>query len=186
MINLLPEDQKKELRAARTNVTLLRYNIFTLVGLALLTLMCGLFFVILLDNKRVATENNSDNIRKAGAYQEVKASADEYKANLATAKKILDNEVTYTDTVFAIASAMPAGVVLDSLALSAQDFGSQVSLTARAKSIPTATALKQRFQTSKVFSNVYFQTITKEADSEQASAYPITVNISVKINKEVQ
>lgn len=186
MINLLPEDHKNELRAARTNVTLLRYNIFTLIGLVLLTLMCGLFFVILLENKRVATDNNSDNLLKAAAYSEAKAAADEYKANLATAKKILDNEVTYTDTVFAIAGAMPAGVILDNLALSAQDFGSQVSLTARAKSIPTATTLKQRFQTSTIFSNVYFQTITKEADSEQASAYPITVNISVKINKDTQ
>ncbi|RYF28904.1 MAG: hypothetical protein EOO17_03640 [Chloroflexi bacterium] len=186
MINLLPESQKKELKAARTNVTLLRYNIFMIVGLALLTLMCGLFFVILLENKRVATVNNADNVEKAKGYNDVKKSADEYKANLATAKKILDNEVTYTDTVFAIAGAMPRGVVLDSLSLSAQDFGSQVSLTAKARDIATATKLKQQFQTSKVFSNVYFQTITKETTEGQASAYPIAVNISVKINKAEQ
>lgn len=186
MINLLPESQKKELRAARTNVTLLRYNIFMIVGLALLTLLCGLFFVILLDNKRVATVNNADNVEKARGYDDVKKAANEHKANLATAKKILDNEVTYTDTVFAIASAMPKGVVLDSLSLSAQDFDSQISLTAKARNIAAATNLKQQFQTSKVFSNVYFQTITKESSDGEASEYPIAVNISVKINKADQ
>lgn len=188
MINLLPEDSKRQLRAARTNVVLLRYNIVVAVSIGLLTLLCAATYLILQENQRLANEANANNLTKTTAYAKTKTAAEEYRANLATAKQILDNEVTYTDTVFGIAKLMPRGVILDNLTLGVKDFGSQITLTAQAKDYQSATNLKTNFQNSKLFSNVFFQTLNDSTVSASGgtssnSAYPISVTISVKINK---
>ncbi len=189
MINLLPDTNKRQLRAARTNVALLRYNIVILIALGLLALLCAATFLILAENQRLANDANKSNIEKSGAYADTKTAAEEYRANLATAQKILNNEVTYTNTVFEIAKLLPRGVILDNLTLNAKDFGSQITLTAQAKNYESATNLKTNFQGSKLFSNVFFQALN---DSTTGSAggsgstnsdYPIAVSISVKINK---
>lgn len=181
MINLLPDDYKKELRAARANVVLLRYNLFTLIAVAFLVISCALIYVLVSESKRSAEEANSANVAKASSYASTKKEAEEYRKNLATTKKILDNEVNYTDVIFAITSLLPKGVVLDSVNLNASDFGNQTNFSAHAKSYEAAAQLKENFQNSKLFTNVFFQTInTAESGSDP---YPISVNISVKINK---
>jgi Tfp pilus assembly protein PilN len=186
MINLLPDDYKKELRAARTNVMLFRYNIMTLAAIGFLVLSCGIFYVILTENKRSAEESNSANIAKANSYQDTKKQADEYRTNLLTAKQILANEVNYTDVIFGVTQLLPTGVVLDNLNLNSKDFGNQTIIAAHAKSYEAATKLKQNFENSKLFSNVYFQTINNSAGDSTNKDYPISVNVSVKINKVAQ
>lgn len=182
MINLLPDDYKKELRAARTNVVLLRYNAITLIAIAFIALSCAVFYFILIENKRGAEESNTSNLAKASSYQDTKKEADEYRSNLSTAKQILANEVSYTDVIFNITKLLPNGVTLDNINLNAKDFGSQTMVAAHAKDYNAVTSLKQNFENSKLFSNVYFQTINNTTDSTNKS-YPISVNISVKINK---
>jgi Tfp pilus assembly protein PilN len=183
MINLLPEDNKKEIRAGRANVLLLRYNIFTLVAIAMLILFCGLFWVIMSAEKINAEQTNRGNISKTAGYAAVRKEAEEYRNNLTIAEKILDKEINYTEKVFAITKLLPKGVVLDGITLSAKDFGSQTVLTAKAKDYASVTALKNSFQNSSVFSNVFFQAITDSSGSGTPAEYPISVNISVKINK---
>jgi Tfp pilus assembly protein PilN len=182
MINLLPENYKKELGAARANVVLLRYNIITLSAIVFLMLACGIFYVMLSENQRVAEEASQANVAKASGYNDTKKQADDYRSNLVTAKQILNNEVNYTSVVFGITSLLPNGVILDNVNLSAKDFGSQTIFAAHAKSYDAVSQLKQNFQNSKLFSNVYFQNISNGADSSNKD-YPISVSISVKINK---
>lgn len=190
MINLLPEDTKKELRAARANVLLLRYNFFSAATLALLLVACGVFFILLHNENNQAKATNEENASKSTQYNSVREQSVEYRKNLATAKKILDNEVNYTDTVFRIADTLPAGAVLDSISLTPADIGGQVTLTVHTKDYATASALKTSFSDSEYFSNAFFQSITDTSASstgngQDSSAarggYPITVNFSVKI-----
>lgn len=182
MINLLPDDYKKELRAARTNIVLLRYNIITLIAIAFIALASAVFYFILIENRRSAEEANTTNLARASSYQDTKKEADEYRSNLSTAKQILVNEVSYTDVIFNITKLLPNGVVLDNINLSAKDFGGQTMIAAHAKNYSAVTNLKQNFENSKLFSNVYFQTINNSTDSASRD-YPISVNVSVKINK---
>lgn len=182
MINLLPDTNKKELRAARMNVILLRYNIFTVITVFLFLLALGGFYFFLTTTKAAAEESNSENQAKANSYSNTKKAADEYRANLATAKQILANKVNYTSVVLGITELLPKGVVLDNINLSAKDFGNQTVIAAHASNYDAVTQLKQNFQQSKVFSNVFFQTINDTGDSPDKN-HPISVNISVKINK---
>ncbi len=182
MINLLPEVNKKELRAARMNVLLLRYNVLTLITVALLLLIIGGFYAYLATSKFTAEASYAESKEKASAYSETKKEADEYRANLSTAKQILDNRVNYTAVVLGISEILPKGVVLDSITLTQQDFGNQTTISTSAANYEAISQLKKNFENSKIFSNVHFQTIT-ESENPIDDKHPINVLISVKVNE---
>lgn len=183
MINLLPDDTKRDIKAARMNVTLLRYNFFTALAVAGLALACLAFYAMLGASQSLAISKSNDNSIKAESFNDIRKQADEYRANLAIANKVLGNSVNYTSVIFTITKLLPSGVVLDSLNLNAADFGQQTTFSARAKSYADATRLKESFQNSKVFTNVYLQSLTDSSSEQGAAAYPVTVVISAKLNK---
>jgi len=186
MINLLPDERKQEIRAGRMNVLLLRYNIFVLAAIGIIGVACLAFYVVLRNsqlNAQAATDSNSS---QEASLTKVKSDADNYSKNLTTARQILDNGISYTDVIVAITKLIPSGVVFDSLNLQASSFGQQTAFAAHASSYAAALQLKQNLQSSKVFTNVFFTTLTDENAAKAGAApspYPITITISAKLNK---
>jgi hypothetical protein len=76
---------------------------------------------------------------------------------------------------------MPVGTILDKLSLDSQAFGTPMVLTAQAKSYDNALQLKETFQSSPLFSDVHFVSITS---NEGGGEYPFSVNLSVIIKKD--
>jgi len=183
MINLLPTEVKRDIRAARTNVILLRYNIVTLGAVILLALFCLLFYVILHNNQAVAEDASSSNNAKAANYAKVQQEAAEYRQNLSIARQIFANSISYTDIITTITKLIPQDVVLTGLNLNQATFGQQTSFTAQAKTYDDAITLKQNFQSSKLFSNVYLQSVSSTPGGGGTEAYPVSVTISAKLNK---
>ena len=192
MINLLPDETKKEVRAARMNVILLRYNLFTLGALALLLVFCLAFYIILHANQSSAESTSSDNSVKAASFSSVRQEADSYRNNLSIAKQILNNSVSYTNVVFEITKLLPSGVILDGISLSASNFGSQTVFTAHAKGYAEAAQLKANFQASPLFqdankkSTVYFQSLSDDSKQGANGLYPISISISATLNKDAR
>lgn len=182
MINLLPDSYKKEIRAARTNVTLLRYNFLFLGAVGFLLASSLLVYVFLSNSKAASEQVNRDNVSKSSEYASTQKAAEEYRKNLSIASKILNNEVTYTDRVFDITKLLPKGVVLDSLNLNAKEFGTQTLINAHAKDFTAASELKRAFEESPLFSNVHFQVVSND-ESNEDSQYPISISINVTMNK---
>lgn len=182
MINLLPDDKKRDIKAARANVILLRYNFLSIAGFIALLLICLVFYIVLRAHEFSAVSKSEDNIAKAANYDTVKKEADAYKANLTVANKVFQNSVNYTSVVFEITKLLPSGVTLDNITVNAEDFGKQISFSGRAKSYDKAMELKDKFQNSKIFTNVFFQNLT-DLSGGQSSSYPVTVVISAKLNK---
>ena len=180
MINLLPPEEKRQLRAARTNTLLLRYNVFLLGALAFLGLAVGVTYFYLSSTRAGAESVISENRARVANFAEVQSQADIFKANLAIAKQILDNEVTYTKVMLSIAALMPSGTVLDKLNLDSQTFGTETTLAARATNYENALKIKEAFETSPLFSNVHFQSI----GSGGQAPYTLTVNLNVTIKKD--
>lgn len=180
MINLLPPEEKRQLRAARTNTLLIRYNIFFLGAVAFMGLAVGVTYIYLSSTKAGAQQTIADNNAKVGQYAAVSAQAKEFKSNLATAKQILGGDISYTKVILDIARLVPSGVVLENLDLDSQTFGSPMTLVAHAKSYDRAIAFKSSFQNSPLFSDVHFQSIT---NSSTGGSYPVTVNLSVTVQK---
>ncbi|HEY5695664.1 MAG TPA: PilN domain-containing protein [Candidatus Saccharimonadales bacterium] len=181
MINLLPPEEKRQLQAARTNTLLIRYNILLLFVVAFMGVAVAVTYVYLSSSQQNAQQTIDTNNTKVGQYASVKAQAEAFRSNLATAKQILGNEVTYSKVILEMAKLIPSGVVLQNLALDSQTFGTETTLVAQAKSYENAIAFKDSFSKSPLFANVHFQSITS---NNQGESYPITVNLTVTIKKE--
>lgn len=182
MINLLPFEEKRQIQAARTNVLLLRYVLLTSCVMVATGLMVGAGFVIMNNSKANAEKQIALNTSKASTYNSVQAEAQMFRANLLTAKTILDKEVNYTKVILAIAQTLPPEVTLDNLDLDANTFGTPFVLSAKAKSYDGGLALKAALEKSDVFSNVSLQGMTLAASD---SDYPVSVQLNVTINKDV-
>lgn len=182
MINLLPDNEKRQLRAARANTLLLRYH-FVLIGvLVFLAGALGFTYLYLQNTKTSAEQTMAENTAKVSDYSSVELRATQFRTNLATAKQILDREVTYTKVILEIARLLPKGVILDKLNLDAQTFGTKTTLSAQAKTYEAALSLKDSFGKSSLFTDVHFQSISVLADS--SSGYPVVVNLNVTIKKD--
>ncbi len=176
MINLLPYETKQETRAARINVILLRYIIILGISFVFVVLICvGTYFF--LNNNKTATEEVIDSTASPSSIQ---VQADAFRSNLTLSKNILDQQVSYSNTITGIATNLPSGTRLDSIFLDGSSFGSTLNLAVRSTSAEKETELKAKFQSSPLFSDYKFQ---KTDSNLKDSKYPFTINISFTINK---
>lgn len=182
MINLLPEESKKEIRAARSNVKLLNYIVVLVLGVVFLALASiGVYFVLI--NTQANAERLIDASKsKSASYTSAASQGSALRAGLSSAKTILGQEVVYTNILTGIASLMPSGVVLDSLNLNPAAFGSPTTMQFFAKTTKAALTLKDNLQQSSLFSNVSFQTLS---NSSQAPDYPVSATMNITINKGI-
>ena len=174
MINLLPPAYKKQLAASRTNTLLRRYVVllFVLVFVVLAEIGVVYFFI--------ATERGRN---KTAEYATVKREATEFKANLTTAKAILDQQVSYTRLIKLIADRLPPNVIIEQLSIDPTTFGTPTTLSIRAKGYNDAIALRNRLNDSAIFSSVSFQSITLQ--EKDAGSYPYTSTYSVTFKKGI-
>lgn len=175
MINLLPYDTKKQTRAARMNVLILRYIFILLLSAAFLLLSCAVVYSSLKNNKITSTgivNNTSSNTQ---------AQASSSGTDIETAKNILDGQVSYSDVISGIATALPTGTVLDSLSLNNNSFGKTTNLKILSRSADNETKLKENFNNSTLFSN--YKLDSTSPNQNNSSGYPYTINISITINK---
>lgn len=184
MINLLPPEDKRQIRAARSNTLLLRYNILTLGALVFLLVAAGIVYFYLVNVRATAERTIEDNQARVAGYQKVRTEADTFRANLSTAKQILDKEVAYSNVVLEISKLLPRGVILRELRLDSQTFGTPTTLSAQARSYESAIALKDAFSSSPLFSDVHFQSITSEGSDGESGSYPYSVTLGLTISKE--
>lgn len=188
MINLLPDDMKKDIRAARMNVVLIRYMLLTAVMLGVLLASCVVAYFILHSSQSNALTTSTNNVAKASTFDSVRKEATDYRNNLSIARTILNKSFSYTTVVFEITKTLPKGVVLDNISLTSTSFGQQTTFAAHAKTDADAMALKNSFQKSPLFSNVYFQNLSDNslANEPMFANYPIAVTISAKLNPVVK
>lgn len=181
MINLLPPEQKRQIRASISNVLLLRYCIVTVLLAVMLLLSIGAVYLIMKNSKEAAELAISESTAKSASYQKIQQGAEEFKKNLSTAKTILDKEVRYSEIAVKIAQALPPGIVLESLQLDAKTFGQATTLSAKGKSYSDAIRLKTAMENSPMFENAHLQSVTQGSEGD----YPVSILISVVINPEI-
>ena len=182
MINLMPDDEKKQLRAARSNVILLRYmGVLVLAALFLGLILYGSIFLLTL-TKNSAQELINVNDTKAEVYSSTKQQIDSLSSSLTEAKMILDQEIPFSNVLINIGQLMPADTVIDKLTLSPASFNSApLTIQVYAKTTEDAVALRDRFQSSPLFSNVNFQSISDTTGG--ITGYPVSVKMTLTLNK---
>jgi Tfp pilus assembly protein PilN len=181
MINLLSVERTDEIRAARMNVILVRYKL--LIALALVFIGAALYvsYTVLDSTMASAEKRIQANDLKADVYKDTKQQVDELSAKLNESKTILDQEIRYSQALVKIGQLMPAGTVLGDLTLSTASFnGLPLEIKAYAKTTNEAGLLQNNFQSSGLFSNV---TIKSTETSQEIDGYPVTIAMTVMLNK---
>lgn len=184
MINLLPNDVKRQIRAAHWNIDLRRYMIILIFALIFLAVISVGVYLILMDTKANAERLTQTHQAHVTTNATTESQAAAFKSNLTTAKSILDQQVLYTKIIAGIAQALPNGVILDGLSLNPTIIGSATTLKAHAKTDTQALSILANFQASQLFSNVSVQSLSQDK-TDTTTAYPWSVTIGLTINKVV-
>lgn len=181
MINLLPEDTKKQIRSARSNTILFSCLIFLFIATAFLALACSSTYLLLNNIKAESEKEAVEASSGTTLYAQFNSQADTIKNNLTTAKGILDRQVSYSSIITKIANALPSGMVLNSLSLSNTIVGAPITLQIYTNSTDNIPKLKDGFRSSP-FSNYNLQ--ETKTDSGGPNGYTTKVTVSVTINKD--
>lgn len=179
MINLLPPDNKRQIRAGQSNTLLLRYCIISSILAVLLLGAGGAIYVIMSISKSQAEATIQEAKQKSAAYAESQQKADAFKNNLSTAKATLDKEVRYSNILVTLAQTLPSGIVLESVQLDAKNFGQKTSLSALGRSYNDALRLKTAFEESKYFTDVSLNSVTENEKSENGYTHAISIQVTI-------
>jgi len=179
MINLLPAEEKKQIRAARMNVVLLRYNLLLVGGVIFLVAATALASFYLVNIKQTAEKSIQENTAREGSYAEIKTKADQFRSELSNSKSILDGQISYAKAALAISKLLPQGTALTELKLSEQSFSTPLVMNVNITDEASALALINNFKNSPLFSNV-----TKGKISIGSGTYPYIMELTVTMSKE--
>jgi Tfp pilus assembly protein PilN len=178
MINLLPPYDHHQLAAARTNSLLRRYVILMALFIVVLTLEMFAFRVAISAENDHNNQIIAENATKTADFASVKVRATQFRSDLAAAKYILDQQVPYTAIFMKIAAALPDDMVLDSLSINPETFGTPTTLTARTKSFQRATDGKNQLQASGAFSDISIQSTTQVDGATSGYSYTVIYNVT--------
>lgn len=182
MINLLDTNTKKELRAARLNVTLRKYVIFFIVVALAISGAFGVgYWLLLQDHARHNESSEAFKVEQA-KYRETINQSTAFASNLSIAKAILANEILFSDFTINIAKILPKDSALQNLTVSTEDFKKPIILSVRTTSYDNAVNVKNAFEDSPIFEGVNIistSTIEKPLDK-----YTHLVSLNVTISKD--
>ena len=176
MINLLPEETKKQLRAAHYNVIMLKYLTFLGAGMGFLVLACGVSYFYL-----QVSSNPDSNI---GTYNVAKKQLDGLKSDQSITKNVLAERVSYSSVVTAIATALPSDAVINQLSIESTAAGTVATFQINSSSSVTAESLKVNFGSSRSPLFTSFSVQPTSADSSNATNNA-PIDCILNINKGV-
>lgn len=182
MINLLPPSEKKMLTAARTNSSLLRYNVILLGGAAFLTLALVVVFIFLMSIRATAEQTIAENQEREKSYTAVRSKAEQVQAEISSAKSIFDSELSYSKALVRYANLFPKGTAIDSMKLNEDSFSKPITIPVRVSGEQATKSLINSMQTSPYVTNFQRKEISLNSNSNE---YPYTVNISFTLSKEI-
>lgn len=192
MINLLPPDSSRQLRAARHNAIIMRFFVSGGISLGLIVLVYAVTFALMKSTEISSDQSSTVNQQKIESFRNTEAAAKQFTADLTLAKTIFDSELSYTTALEKIASALPPGAVLTTLALSPTTPGQSTSLLVLAKSQSAALAVKESLQKNNIATGITIASISEEAASAPAdggqaapSEYPVALNLNLTFDAAI-
>lgn len=161
MINLLPPETKKQIRAARMNVILVNYCLLITVTAVLLAAVFAIGFWADINDEQLAKNAKESSTSAAAAYAATRKQAEDFAKDLATAKIILSGNVSFSQLILDISSVVPSGVILNNLSLGTSSQNVPIDISGHARSADAAIALKNSLDASPIFENVNIVNISQ-------------------------
>lgn len=180
MINLLPYETKKQLKASRSNAIWLRFLIILCVAMAFLLGACAVT-AFLLQSGRDINNALTSNPNLTSETIEINRQADDALTNLNFAKTIFNEQISYSYLLTSLDSILPDGAVLGGFSVDNNSINNELTLLIKASSADQTSVIASGFKNSPVFSS-YTLISAKQDGTDQY--HPTTITIKVKINKE--
>jgi hypothetical protein len=182
MINLLPTNKKAEIRAARTNLILVRYIAILLLAIGFIVTAMYVTYSVLAMTKTSSDEVIASSDVKANVYSATNDQVEALSGQLSEAKLLLDQEVRYSKVLVNVAQIMPANTIFDKLVFDSTTVTTTpISTKVYAKTSADAVNLRQNFEKSPFVSGVNFLTINQSGS--EIEGYPVTADISFTLTK---
>jgi hypothetical protein len=180
MINLLPYETKRQLKAARTNMVLIRYLLTMLISVIFLGLLILGSYYILSESQKTAENSIIDVQTGNSSYSPSTSKVNDFNKDLRIAKQIFEQQISYSVLLSELAKTLPSGVILESpLVIDRSSINSPLMLKAYSKS-STDEELKTSFQNNTIFENYSLQSLNSSSISRD---YPYLITFSININK---
>jgi Tfp pilus assembly protein PilN len=192
MVNLLPPETKRQIRAARTNVILYRYCLLILVTAILLGGVFAVGFLSDMSDRHRADESKAASQAAAAPYAKTKSAAQAFAADLTAARTILGGNTSFSKLVLDIAAIVPPGVVLNNLALgTTAKADTPIDISGRASSYAAAVSLKNSLEASPIFEKVNIVNVSQTDVSgpnisDLAKRYPFSVSLKAVKTPQTQ
>lgn len=159
MINLLSNDVKNELRAARRNVIIRRYVVTLVFSVIAVTGAYAIGFFMLSAQEESFKQELARYEPQKAKYKDTIAKASEYTANLKIAKTILENEIFFSDYLLLLAKTIPSNSVLVNLNTKSSELSKPVTLTYNTKSYNDSLRIKEALEQSAFFNDVKIKSV---------------------------
>ncbi len=188
MINLLAPEMKRQIRAARINVTLRNYCIMLGFTALLLIEIFGIGTWLTMQERTAAEAKKAQSQQLVAQYSETKKTAEDFASDLKQAKTILGSQLSFYDLITKITAVVPGGVILNNLAIGTSSLTAPINISAKARNYDDAVRLKNNLADSPIFENVNLVNASStplDAVRDPIGArYPITITISATFSKE--
>ena len=178
MINLLPEDTKKQLRAAHYNVILLECIVFLGVGILFLGIACGVSYIYL--------KNSDTSGSDKSTYAVAKKQLDSIKNDISTTNNILSERISYSSVVIAIAAALPANTTINQLSITSNISNTTATFQVNGSASVTTESLKADFSPTKSPLFAGFNALSASSSNLSDNAnVNAAINCTLNINKGI-
>lgn len=182
MINLLPQDQQREIRAARSNTLLLRYLILLVGALFFLVGALIVTYISLSSTAQQADAAKVKNEQAAVGFSETQRAATTLRSQLSAAKTLFDNEIRYSKVLLRLSALLPEGAAIKSFTIDDLSFAQPVTLNVLVKGENEARKLQDNFNSSPYVTNVSMGRVS--TDTGQGS-YPYTIELLFTFNRSI-
>ncbi|PLS80598.1 hypothetical protein CYG49_05010 [Candidatus Saccharibacteria bacterium] len=188
MINLLPDETKKHIRAARMNVILQRYLVLVGIVFVLVVLVFAAGYYITIRERMTAKRELESYTQDGTKFATVDKESKQFAKNLTTAKDILSAEIVFSDLIFDITKTLPSGTILTTLNLSTEVESNQMTISARTKTTDGPLKLKAALEESELFKDVSILSIinpdpSRQVESQIERTYPTGVTLKAVFTK---
>jgi hypothetical protein len=186
VINLLPPETKKQVRAARMNVVLVNYCMLICLTALCLAGVFGVGFWADMNDHSVAQAAKDESTNAASEYSATRSAAESFAKNLDTAKTILASNVSFSQLILDIAKVVPSGVILNNLSLGTSAANAPIDINGRAISSSAAVSLKNSLEASPIFENVSITNINRIDLSVVTDPDPLVVKYQYIVSLKAQ
>lgn len=185
MINLLPIDNRKQLRASIHNVTLRRFAFFFVGTLIVLTSSIFVIYFSITQTKSDLENQLQQVNQRAMVFAKTKQSADKLRSDLSNAHQIIKQQAQYSKLLIAIAQHLPHNIKISGLSLDDKSLKQQlVQILSPNNDLVITT--KQNLEKASFISKVDIQSVARDQKNGTVTAMFLITFDQTKLKETVQ